>query len=107
MSGKNIVEIPANKDIDGTNVFEGTFPEIHIDELMLEFDPKHVGAPVATLKGAGGASKEVHMIPLRGREGRFAVKFEGTDRWNGIRVHMVRSTKGRLIKVKLIGKPPV
>jgi len=106
MSGKNIIEIEANKDIDGTEVFEGTFAKTHIDELMLEFTPKHVGVPVATLKGDGGASKEIHMIPLRGREGRFAVKLAGPEAWNGIRVHMVRETKGHLVKVKLIGKPP-
>ena len=34
------------------------------------------------------------------------MKIGGPEAWNGIRVHMVRETKGHLIKVKLIGKPP-
>ena len=63
MSGKNIVEIEANKDINGTDVFEGTFPKTHIDELMLEFDAQARRGPRRDAQGDGGASKEIHMIP--------------------------------------------
>ena len=106
MSGKNMVELEANKNLHGTDVFEGTFASLHIDELLLEFDPKHSGAPVAMLSGPGGVTKEVHVAPQRGREGRFSTHVGGTESWTGIRVYMVRETKGRLVRVKMIGKPP-
>lgn len=107
MSGKNIVELAANKDIDTASGFEGTFPSLHVDELMLEFDPKHVGPPIALFGNGSGGTKEFHLIPLRGREGRFSTKVGGTESWTTIKVTLARGKTAKLLKVKLIGKPPV
>jgi hypothetical protein len=104
MTGKNIVELQANQAIDGAAAFEATFPAHVVDELMLEFDPKHSGPPLVVLSG-GAAPKEVHPTPLRGRDGRFAVHFKPGETCTSVRVSMLRGVKGKLIKVKLIGHP--
>jgi hypothetical protein len=103
MSG-NILELPANKAIDGADAFEATFAPHAVDELMLEFDPKHSGPPLVVL-GLAGGPKEIHPTPLRGREGRFAVHFRPAETCTSVRVSMLRGTKGRLVKIKLIGRP--
>ncbi len=54
---RNIHEIEANADVDPSKAFESAFPAQAIDELLLEFDPKHSGPPVVTFGGDGGAKK--------------------------------------------------
>jgi hypothetical protein len=75
-----------------------------VDELMLEFEPKHSGPPLVVLSGGAGA-KEIHPTPLRGREGRFAAHFKPAETCTSLRVSMLRGVKGKLVKVKLIGRP--
>jgi len=108
MSGKNIHEIEANQDVDTTKAFEGAFPAQPVDELLLEFDPKHSGPPIVTLLGDGGASKTIHPRPQLGREGRFATQVGGPERWNRVKVglaHTMASGKpAKLVRVKLIAK---
>ena len=106
MSGRNIHEIEANADVDPSKAFESAFPAQAIDELLLEFDPKHSGPPVVTFGGDGGAKKEVHPLPQRGREGRFAMQMGGPEKWTSIRVTLShRAHKpARLVRVKLIAK---
>jgi hypothetical protein len=90
---RNIVELEANQDVDGERAYEGAFAPVTVDELMLEFDPKH------------GGRKEVHPAPLRGREGRFSAHFSHDGAaWSKVRVSMLRGAKGRLLKVKLVAK---
>lgn len=104
---KNIVELVAGGDVTPESAWEGSFAPMHVDELMLEFDPKHLGPPVSVLHTATGTSKEVHLIPLRGREGRYSVHIGGTEEYVKIAVRLAaRGKKARLLKVKLMGKPP-
>ena len=104
MTGKNIVEFEANKSIDGTEAFVANFASHVVDELMLEFEPKHSGPPLVVLTGGAG-TKEIHPTPLRGRDGRFAVHFRPPETCSSLRVSMLRGVKGKLVKVKLIGHP--
>lgn len=104
---KNIVELVANGDVTPETAWEGTFPAMHVDELMLEFDPKHLGPPVSVLHTDTGTTKEVHLLPLRGREGRYALQIGGTENYVKIAVRLApRGKKARLLKVKLLGKAP-
>ena len=101
----NIHEIPANKEITPTVAFEATFPPLAIDEVMLEFDPKHAGPPIVVLGNGSGATKELHMTPQRGREGRFANHTEGSGTWTTVKVHLApRGHKAKLVKIKFIAK---
>ena len=102
MSGRNIVEIAANADVDGTKAFESTFAAFEVHEFMLEFDPKHPGPPICTLSNAGSHPKEIHPAPLRGREGRYSAQVGGGS-YSTIRVTTARNVKMKLIKVKLMG----
>lgn len=107
MAGKNIVELAANTEIDGTRAFEATFAPTGVHELMLEFDPRHTGPPIVRLSGNDGAAEELHPIPLRGREGRYSGRLKDQGRsWTKIAVTTARNMKARLIKVKLIGGAP-
>jgi hypothetical protein len=63
---RNIHEIEANKEITPTVAFEATFSPLAIDEVLLEFDPKHSGPPVVVLGNGSGETKEIHMLPQRG-----------------------------------------
>jgi hypothetical protein len=102
---RNIVELQANKDVSADSPFEATFPPVDVDEILLEFDPKHSGPPLIVLSNSGGATKEVHPMPQRGREGRFVARFPNeTTQWSAIRVGMLRGKRGRLVKVKLVAK---
>ena len=100
----NIVELVANQDVDGARAFTQTFAATAVDELMLEFDPKHSGPPIAKLAGEGGAAKEIHPMPLRGREGRFSAHVGGDEKWSSISVSMAREKRGKLLKVRLVVK---
>src|SRR5262245_31832783 len=102
MTGKNILELAVDRTIDGTSAFEANFPAHVVDELMLEFDPKHSGPPLVVLSG-GAAPKEVHPTPLRGRDGRFATHFNPGEKCTSLKVSMLRGVKAKLVKVKLIG----
>lgn len=105
---RNIVELEANQDIDGERAFEREFPAVAIDELMLEFEPKHTGPPLVVLSNDAGVRKEIHPAAQRGREGRFSVHFaHEAGTWSKVRVSMLRGTKGKLLKVKLVAKSPV
>lgn|GEM_PF-2299845 len=102
---RNILEIEAHKEITPTVAFEATFSPLAIDEVMLEFDPKHSGPPVIVLGNGSGETKEIHMLPQRGREGRFANHTEGSGTWSTIKVHLAsRGHKAKLVKVKFIAK---
>jgi len=104
---KNIVELVANGEVTPDKSWEGTFPAMHVAELMLEFDPKHLGPPVSVLHTDTGTTKEVHLLPLRGREGRYSLQIGGTENYVKIAVRLAaRGKKARLLKVKLLGKPP-
>ena len=98
----NIVELVANQEIDGQRAFSQTFSATAVDELMLEFDPKHTGPPIVHLTGSDGAKKEIHPMPLRGREGRFSAHLGGDTKWSSISVTMALETKGKLVKVRLV-----
>jgi hypothetical protein len=100
----NIVELVANQNVDGQNAFTQSFAPTAVDELLLEFDPKHSGPPIVKLSGEGGAAKEIHPLPQRGREGRFSAHLGGDAKWSSLSVTMARNTKGRLVKVRLIVK---
>lgn len=102
MSGRNIVELAANANVDGTTAFEATFPATEVHELMLEFDPKHTGPPICVLSGGSGGSKEIHVPPLRGREGRYSAQVGGGT-FASVRVTTARNVKAKLIKIKLMG----
>jgi hypothetical protein len=105
MSGKNIHEIAASMDLDPTKNFEATFPAQKIDELLLEFDPKHSGPPLVTLLGDAGATKTLHPTPQFGREGRFVAHLPGPETWTTIRVTLApRGHKAKLVAIKLIAK---
>jgi hypothetical protein len=105
MSGRNIHEIEANQQVDPTTAFESTFAPLAVDELLLEFDPKHSGPPLVTLSNDAGATKEVHPLPQRGREGRFSAHTEGSGTWSKIRVALApRGHKAKLVRIKLIAK---
>ena len=100
----NIVELVANQDIDGQRGYTAQFPATAVQELMLEFDPKHRGPPICNLTGEGGATKNIHPLPLRGREGRFSAHVGDDTKWSGITVTMARETKGKLLKIRLVVK---
>src|SRR5687767_7050284 len=103
----NIVQLDANVDIDGEHAFEKTFPATAVDEIMLEFGPKHTGPPLIVLSNDAGVKKEVHPTPLRGREGRFSAHFaHESGTWSSVRVTMLRGMKGKLVKVKIFAKTP-
>ena len=102
MPGRNIVELAANVDVDGTKAFEASFPATDVHELMLEFDPKHSGPPICVLSDGAANSKEVHVPPIRGREGRYSSQVGG-GRYSSIRITTARNVKAKLIKVKLMG----
>jgi hypothetical protein len=102
---KNIHEIPANQEVDPTKAFEADFPSQKIDELLLEFDPKHSGPPLATLSGGNGTAKELHPRPQFGREGRFVIQIGGEETWTHIKVCLApRGHKAKLVAIKLIAK---
>jgi hypothetical protein len=104
---RNIVELQANQDVTGEKPFEANFPAVDVDEVMLEFDPKHTGPPLIVFSNAAGVRKEIHPMPLRGREGRFSARLPGeTTAWSNVKVSMLRGTRGRLVKVKLVAKTP-
>src|SRR5689334_7153404 len=100
--GRNIVELAANTDVDGTKAFETSFPATEVHELMLEFDPKHTGPPICVLSDAGANPKEIHVPPLRGREGRYSSQVGG-GKYSHVKVTTARNVKAKLIKVKLMG----
>jgi|SRR5262245_2042054 len=102
MPGKNIVELTADKEIDGQDGFEATFPPMPVHELMLVMDPRHSGPPVVVLTDGTGASKEVHPHPLGGREGRYSARIDGGASYSKIRVTTARDIIAQLQKVKLI-----
>ena len=99
---KNIVELAANVEVDGTKAFEATFPPTDVHELLLEFDPKHRGPPICVLSDGGANTKEIHVPPLAGREGRYSAQVGGM-RFSSVRVTTARNVKARLLKVKLMG----
>jgi hypothetical protein len=104
---RNIVDLEANADIGGEVAFERTFPPVSVDELMLEFDPKKNGPPLVVLTNESGVTKEIHPSPQRGREGRFMAHFpHEAGTWSKVRVSMLRGSKGRLVRVKIIAKTP-
>jgi hypothetical protein len=105
----NIVQLDANMDIDGERAFEATFAPTAVDEILLEFDPKHSGPAVIHLSNDSGGRKEIHPTPQRGREGRMSAHFAhdaAAGTWSKLRVSMLRGVKAKLIKVKLIAKAP-
>lgn len=102
MSARNTVELAANQDVDGTAAFEGSFEPAEVHELMVEMDPKHCGPPICVLSDGGANSKEVHPLPLRGREGRYSAMVGGGVKYAKIRVTTARNIRARLVKVKLI-----
>lgn len=102
---RNIHTIEANREVTPTEAFEATFAPLHVDEVLLEFDPKKSGPPVAVLSGDGGAHAEFHLLPQRGREGRFAHHTGGGTAFSAIRVHLApRGKTAKLVRVKLIAK---
>ena len=105
----NIVELAVNQDIDGQNGYTASFPATAMDQLMLEFDPKHTGPPVCALTGHEGAKMEIHPMPLRGREGRFSAHVGNDTKWSGITVTMAAASKhkGKLLKIRLVVKSHV
>jgi hypothetical protein len=103
MSSRFIQEIEAAASIDPTVSFDTTFAARTIDELLLDFDPKHSGPPICTLTDDAGGSKEIHMPPSWGREGHFAAKLGGPERWVKISVRIARGKAAKLKKIKLIG----
>ena len=101
----NIVELQANhQEIDAQRPFSQNFPAVVVDELMLEMDPKHCGPPVCAMSGEDGAKKEIHPLPLRGREGRYSSHIGGDTKWTGISITIARGMKAKLIKVRLVVK---
>jgi hypothetical protein len=103
MPGRNIVEIEAKKEIDGTQAFEASFAPTPVHELMLEMEVKRRGPPICVLTTEDGGKVEVHPNPLRGREGRYAAQVKSASRVTGIRVTTAHDIVARLVKVKLIG----
>jgi hypothetical protein len=103
MSSKFIQEIEAVATIDTTVTFDTTFAARTIDELLLDFDPKHSGPPICVLTGDAGATKEIHMPPSWGREGHFAAKLGGPEKWVKVSVRMAKGKAAKLKKIKLIG----
>lgn len=103
MSIRFIQEIEAVATIDPTVTFDTSFPARTIDELLLDFDPKHSGPPICVLTDDAGGTKEIHMPPSWGREGHFAAKLGGTVRWVKISVRIARGKAAKLKKIKLIG----
>jgi hypothetical protein len=105
MSGKNIHTIEANHVVDPTTAFEAAFSPLAIDEVLLEFDSEHPGPPLIVLTNDAGTTKEIHPLPQRGREGRFAAHTEGSGSWSKIRVLLgPRGKKAKLVRIKLIAK---
>src|SRR5262245_57041708 len=102
MAGKNITELAANPEIDGQQGFEATFPPTEIHELMLEFDPRHPGPPVAVLTEASGEKTSIHLRPSLGREGRFATQILGAKKFVSLRITTARDIVAKLVKVKFI-----
>ena len=102
MSGKNILELAADKEIDGQEGFEATFPAMPVHELMLLMDPRRSGPPIVVLSDGTGVTKEVHPLPLRGREGRYSAQISGDASYSKIRVTTARDIVAQLQKVKLI-----
>jgi hypothetical protein len=102
MPGKNIVELAADLEIDGQTGFEATFPPMQVHELMLVMDPRHSGPPVVVLSDGAAGTKEVHPLPLRGREGRYSAQIGGGATYSKIRVTTARDVIAQLQKVKLI-----
>ena len=102
MAGKNITELAANKEIDGQEGFEATFPPTEIHELMLEFDPRQSGPPIVALSDTTGAKQVIHMRPQLGREGRFATQVGGGKLFTSLRVTTARDIIAKLVKVKMI-----
>jgi hypothetical protein len=102
MAGKNITELEANKEIDGQEGFEATFPPTEIHELMLVFDPRQSGPPIVALSDTTGAKQVIHMRPSLGREGRFATQVGGGKQFTSLRVTTARDIVAKLLKVKMI-----
>ena len=101
---RNMTELEANTEVDGDRAFETSFSPQQIHEVMLEFHPKKWGPPIVTLTGHNGGSREIHPAPQRGRPGHFLQRIEGDETWSGVRVTIGRGKKGKLVKVKLVGK---
>ena len=104
MSSRFIQEIEAHKSIDPSTGFDATVEARTIDEVLFVFDPKHSGLPICVLGNDAGGSKEVHTHPAAGREGHFAAKLGGEERWSKISVRLVRGKSAKLLQVKFIGK---
>lgn len=103
MSSRFIQEIEAVATVDTTATFDTTFAARTIDELLLDFDPKHSGPPICVLTDDAGGTKEIHMPPSWGREGHFAAKLGGPVKWVKVSVRMARGKPAKLKKIKLIG----
>jgi hypothetical protein len=103
MSGKNIVELDANAEIDGQQGFEASFAPTEVHEVMIVMHRRHLGPPIVVLSDGDGATQEVHPLPLSGREGRYATRLEGGRMGSKVRVTTARDIVAKLEKVKLIG----
>ncbi len=101
MAGAGVVELVANKELQGDEAFEATFPPMTVGEVTVECDPKRSGPPVCVL-GDGTAKAEVHPAPVRGRDGRYSAHVKETNAWTSVRVTIARGKKAHLVKVRLI-----
>jgi hypothetical protein len=70
---------------------------------MVEMDPKRCGPPVVVLSDGAAQTKEVHPLPLRGREGRYSTQLGSAGAsYSRVKVTTARNVRAHLVKVKLI-----
>ncbi len=102
MPGSGVMELAANRELQGDEAFEATFPPTAVGEITVECDPKKSGPPICVLTDAAGAKSEVHPMPTRGREGRYSSHVKEPNAWTAVRVTIARGKKAHLVKVRLI-----
>jgi hypothetical protein len=100
----NVVDLVADKDLQGETAFEATFPPTVVGELSVECDPKKSGPPVCVLSDGAAGKAEIHPMPVRGREGRYMSHVKETTAFTSIRVTIARNMKAHLVKVRLIAR---
>lgn len=103
--GRFLHEIEVHRVLDPSVGFELAFEAQSIDEVLIVFDAQHAGAPACSLGGAGGETRELHLLPAFTRPGHFHALVGGDASWSRIRVRPAHGNPAKLLQLKFIARP--